>query len=127
MNKATQITEIASVRLVGEGAVMTVWNSLPEAFLVGWAQYLDDRRFFFFAANGDGAADAHVLEFDASQSDQDAVRFFLAGKLVGHLTSVEHADVTDREDYQVGWQIWQAVAPMKESLIDRLVSELDSE
>jgi hypothetical protein len=127
MNEATQITEIASARLVGEGAVMTVWNSPPEAFLVGRAQCLDDRRFFFFAANGDGAADAHVVEFDASQSDQDAVRFFLNRKLVGLLTSVEHADVTDREDYQVGWQIWQAVAPMKQSLIDRLVNDLDPE
>jgi len=106
---------------------MTVWKSPPEAFLVGQAQWLDEHRFFFFAANGDGVADAHVLAFDTSHADSDVVRFFRDGNLVGLLTSVENAEVSDREDYQVGWQIWQAVAPMKQSLIDRLVNELDPE
>jgi hypothetical protein len=61
MNQATQLTEIASIRLVGKVVVMAVWNSAPQPFLVGRAQCLDDWRVSFFAANGDGAANEAIL------------------------------------------------------------------
>ncbi len=113
--------EQRSTELARHGAVITVWKSPPESFLVGQLQWLSERRLFFFAANGDGPADAHEVEFDSSALDSGAVRFFQAGKLVGLLTPLERAEVSDPEDYQVGWQVWQITAPMKQPLIDQLV------
>lgn len=113
--------EQRSTDLARHVAVITVWQSPPESYLVGQLQWLSESRLFFFAANGDGPADAHQLEFDSSLLDSGAVRFFRAGKLVGLLTPLERADVPDPEDYRVGWQIWQTNAPMKQPLIDQLV------
>lgn len=113
--------EQRSTELAREGAIITVWNSPPESFLVGRLQWLSDTRLFFFAANGDGPADAHELEFDTSHVQDGAVQYFRGGKLVGLVTSLEQARVADPEDYKVGWQIWQITAPMKQPLIDQLV------
>ncbi len=119
-----ETAELRSTEWANQGAVMTVWKSPPESYLVGRLEWLSERRLFFFAANGDGPADAHEVEFDDTTLDSTAVRFFQAGKLVGLLTPLERADVADPEDYYVGWQIWQITAPMKQRLIDQLITSL---
>ncbi len=116
-----ETTEQRSIELSRQGAIMTVWKSPPESYLVGQLRWLSDSRLFFFAANGDSPADAHEVEFDSTLMESSAVRFFHAGKLVGLLTPLERAEVPDAEDYHVGWQVWQISAPMKQPLIDQLV------
>ena len=104
--------------LAASGAVMTVWNSPAEHYLVGDFSWIDANKIFWFAANGDTRADGHVLEFEEVETGSDGrVRFLREGILVGLLSPIERADVEDPDDYRVAWQIWQQVAPARHALI----------
>lgn len=114
-----------AMRLTEEGAVMTVWNSPALPYLVGKFQWLDPNRIFFFAANGDSEADGHVLQFDTVALADRAVQFFAGGRIVGRLAAIDAAEVEDRDDYRVGWQIWQQVAPMRAGFVARLIGRIE--
>lgn len=99
---------------------MTVWHSPAEHYLVGDFSWLEGNRVFWFAANGDAGADAHVLDFDDVILDDDGLHFFLEGRRVAVLESIGRARVEDPDDFRIAWQIWQQVAPLRRPLIARM-------
>lgn len=112
--------------LVAAGAVITVRNSPCVDYLVGelwWPE--GEQRLLLFAANGDRREDAHSIRFDRAAHEESGVTFFRGDKLVASLVPIDDADVPDREDYQVGWQIWQHVAPMRTAQIRDIFAEME--
>ena len=112
--------------LVGQGAVMTICNSPCAPYLVGALRWLDyDQSLAIFAANGDRASDAHVVRFDRVVEKDRAVHFFTGEQHVAALVTIADADVDDPDDYKVGWEIWQHVAPMKRDFVSDVLSRLE--
>ncbi|MEY4941460.1 MAG: hypothetical protein RIQ93_3195 [Verrucomicrobiota bacterium] len=97
---------------------MTVWHSPPEQYLVGDFAWLTPTSIFWFAANGDSGADVHTLEFDQVNREPEGLRFFRRGKCVGLLAPIDRADVDDRDDFRVAWQIWQHIEPLRRAFIE---------
>lgn len=122
------LTQLESVtnRLATRGAVLAVWHSPPECFLVGELRWIDSHRLFWFTAHGDREDDGHVLEFDSVEFlAPDRVQFFQQGKRVGLLTDIRGAAVEDPEDYAVAFALWQQVEPRTRPLIERCRSRFE--
>lgn len=109
---------------ISAGAVMTVWRSPPEHYLVGDFAWLAPNSIFWFAANGDSGADVHTLQFDRVKREPEGLRFFRRSSCVGLLAPIDRALVEDREDFRVAWQIWQHVEPVRRAFIERKKSAL---
>jgi hypothetical protein len=116
-------------RLAAEGAIMTVCHSPCHSYLVGSLRWAEEPgpRVLFFAANGNSAADGHALEFDLVRAHEEAVHFFQCGEQVGTLAPIEKAEVADRDDYRVGWSIWQQIEPLKKGYVSSLLDQLEVE
>ena len=110
MNEAAQ----AAHRLVSAGAIMTLSEPSLERHLVGYLEWLELRRLFWFTAYGESLADGHLLEFDAMHMvEERGLYFSTAGNIVASLTPIEQAKVEDPDDYRIAWQLWQEVAPIR--------------
>lgn len=116
--------ETVTAELARAGAVMTIWHSPAQHYLVGDFAWLSPNRIFWFAANGNNADDGHVLEFDRVTRDFDGLNFYADGNLVGLLAAIDRAHVDDSDDYRVAWQIWQVVAPARRALVEGIRTEM---
>ena len=96
--------------------------------LVGYLEWLGARRLFWFTAYGESLADAHLLEFESLHVIAErGVYFSAGGNLIASLTTIDHANVEDPDDYRIAWQLWQEVAPLRRKLIDDCCATLASE
>jgi hypothetical protein len=88
--------------------------------LVGAWRWVDASTVCWFTAHGDSPLDAHILHFDEAEEDgKGGVCFRQKETVVGHLTPINQAGVEDPDDYVIGWQIWQEVAPLHAPLVAR--------
>jgi hypothetical protein len=109
----------AAQRLVASGAIMTLPEPRLEQHLVGYLEWLEPRRLFWFTAYGEALSDGHVLAFDALHVvDNASVYFSIGGNVVSCLTAIDHAQVDDPDDYRIAWQLWQEVAPLRRAMIN---------
>jgi hypothetical protein len=120
-NQAAQ----AAHRLVSAGAIMTLNEPAPEQHLVGYLEWLETRRLFWFTAYGESLADGHLLEFDAMHMDEDrGLCFATGGNVSATLTPIDQAKVEDPDDYRIAWQLWQEVAPLRRAKIEACCAAL---
>lgn len=109
---------LAAQRLVTAGAIMTLPGPRLEQQLVGYLEWLEPQRLFWFTAYGEALSDGHLLEFDTLQTHQRGITFSAGGRIVSLLTTIDHAGVDDPDDYRIAWQLWQEVAPLRRTLIE---------
>jgi hypothetical protein len=87
--------------------------------LVGHLRWLDDGRVFWFAAFGDAPDDGRLFHFDETQVIENyGVYFVTARNVIGYLSTIDAAGVDDPDDYRIGWQLWQEVAPLRQRFIN---------
>jgi hypothetical protein len=117
----------ASDQIVQGGAVMAVEGSPATYHLVGALRWTDDQHVLWFVAHGDSENDAHALSFDQVQvNDNGGLSFMHQNRVQGYLSPIAHAQVEDRDDYRIGWQIWHEVAPLYENMIARAFDSLEA-
>jgi hypothetical protein len=116
---------LAAQQLVASGAIMTLLQPQREQHLIGYLEWLEPRRLFWFTAYGEDHSDAHLLEFDAEPVIQDSVIYFRSdGKIVSLLSPIERAEVEDPDDYTIAWRLWQEVMPLRRALIETCCTAL---
>lgn len=117
---------VLATEFAQRGAVMTFGSSSCVSYLVGALHWSEDepQRLVFFAANGDRAEDAHGFSFDRAEGAEHRLDFIRDGKRVGSLAPIDHAPVDDRDDFRIGWEIWQQVAPLRSSFVEQTLSKL---
>lgn len=116
---------LAAQQLVASGAIMTLMQPQREQHLIGYLEWLEPRRLFWFTAYGEGHSDAHLLEFDGEPVIQNSVIYFRSeGKIVSLLSAIDRAEVEDPDDYTIAWRLWQEVMPLRRTLIETCCTAL---
>lgn len=93
--------------------------------LVGYLEWLEAGKLFWFTAYGEGSSDGHLLEFDALHVIEGRGLYFSReGKIVTQLTAIDQAKVDDPDDYRIAWQLWQEVVPLRRRMIEALCTKL---
>lgn len=105
--------------LAAQGAVMSIAGSPAQHYLVGDFAWVGPRYIYWFAANGDTTADAQALKYEVMRRDRNSVQFLRGGLQVASIALIDDAEVDDPDDFRIGWQIWQQVAPMRRALLER--------
>ena len=110
--------------LVSKGAVLFI-PEFDVNVLVGFWEWIDDRRVFYFEANAENAFGAHLLEFDRWDSPHAlAVVFYKpSGEMVACLSPIEEAAV-DKEYYRRGWDHWAATEKDSADFIQQMKQQL---
>lgn len=117
--------KIAAEAVASRGAVLTLADEPGQQYLIGEMRWRDETGVLFFIAFGDGARDARHLAIDTVTEESDGrIRFSIGGMLRAKLERVELAAVADPDDYRIAWQLWQQVAPLQRSVIDRSFTAL---
>ena len=118
-------TRVIAERLVADGAVFAF--AAPAApILVGDLRWSDPDAVLIFAGNGDRVSDTHFVRYDEALPQPDgSVEFVRAGSPAGRLQRIATATVEDPDDYRIGWQLWQCVAPLRRKLIERCFDEAE--
>lgn len=105
--------------LAAQGAIMTIGGSPAQHFLVGDFALVGPHHVYWFAANGDTSADAHLLEFEEVHREGNEVHFWVSGQHVATIAAIDDTEVDDPDDFLIAWEIWQQVAPMRRMLLER--------
>lgn len=104
------------------GAVLSCPHCAP--VLLGDFRWEEPNRIRWFPAFGDRASDAGTFSFHYAHADASRAEFRHAGGSQIEMTTIDAADVDDRDDYRVAWQIWQHVAPLQAKLIQAAYARL---
>jgi hypothetical protein len=89
------------------------------ASMVGDLRWLEANRIFWFAAHGDSFCDAHVFTFDeAIVQSNSCVSFRRRGLDRAVFSTIDTAPVDDPQDYQIAWQLWLQMAPLRAQFIE---------
>jgi hypothetical protein len=114
------LTQLIAERIVAQGAVMTIQGFPVRHQLVGCLRWVDDTAVMWFVAHGDSERDAYFLRFDEVHLVKDVgIGFLQEGVMLAYLTGIPHAQVEDPSDYEIGWKIWQEVAPLHGPVIEK--------
>jgi hypothetical protein len=112
---------LATQRLVAAGAIMTLPEPPCGQHLVGYLEWLEPQRVFWFNAYGESAEDGHLLDFDALKVIEGrGIYLSSQGVIVSQLTPIDQARLDDPDDYRIAWQLWQEVVPLRRPLIETL-------
>lgn len=102
------------------GAIVTVTDGDRAPFLLGELRWREGEGVFFFVAFGDDFRDALYLKVDAIAEERDgSIRFCSGGCECAKLEEIESADVEDSDDYKIAFQLWQQVAPLRQTVVER--------
>lgn len=123
--KPTGIRETVD-SLFREGAVLAPAEEPHYRMLVGALRWSSSRAIFVFAAYGEDARDARLMQFDgAAVAENGVVHFSRNGRLLATLSPIEKSGVDDPDDYRIAWQLWQQVMPLRTQAIDRCYAEME--
>jgi hypothetical protein len=109
--------------LVRRGAVLSGVDC--PLLLIGDFRWGGANRILWFPAFGDRAADAGGFSFHEASLEPSRIAFRHSRGYELVLSAIDAAPVDDRDDYRVAWQLWQQVAPLRRSLIERAYAQLD--
>ena len=120
--------KISVDRLVREGAIVSIGAEPSLRMLLGELRWVQPGKVFLFAAHGDGVADARIVQFDdITVAEPGRMHFCSGNTVVAKLDRIALSDVEDPSDYQVAWQLWEQVAPLRRALIDDCAELLASD
>lgn len=105
-----------------QGAVLSCAHCPP--ILLGDFHWEEPSRIRWFPAFGDRESDAGVFSFHYAHADASRAEFRHAGGSRIEITTIDEAEVDDRDDYRVAWQIWQHVVPLQAKLIQAAYARL---
>jgi hypothetical protein len=80
---------------------------------------VEDGRLLWFAAFGDDVVDAGAFTFDSANAENSKITFRQTGGMELEIVAIDHAPVSDRDDYAVAWKIWLEVMPLQRAFIER--------
>lgn len=110
--------------LFRQGAILFVCAEADAPYLVGDLRWPGDSAVSVFIAFGDGPRDVrHFVLDDLVLEPDGGVSFRCTERICARLQAIERARVDDPDDYRIAWQLWQQVAPLRQTLIDRSYAE----
>jgi len=109
-------TRLLAINLVHSGAILAA--SGQEACLVGEFRWNAPHRIAWFPAFGDRLDDARACVFDRTSTEPGAIMFWRGRTRVARLASIDAMEVDDPEDFQIGWQLWLEVVPLRRGFIN---------
>lgn len=114
--------------IVAKGAILRVRIGYPRVFhvnlLVGYFEWLDDHRAFYFEAGGQNEFAGHILTFETAQAAHSlGVAFRNGCEIVAYLCPISEASVEDQANFVVTWRAWQTALSQRGESVTEFIRE----
>jgi hypothetical protein len=121
LSPGAQVRSIAE-SIFRQGAVLHRANCA--AVLLGDFRWEEPHLIRWFLAFGDRETDVGEFSFHYAHAEASRAEFRHAGGSLVEIITIDEAQVEDRDDFRVAWQIWQHVAPLQAKRIETAYGRL---